>query len=140
MKKLLLSFLLVTGLLSGTAMAKDAGSLVINVTTSDNIDAPMALMFATKGLEKGLKMTVWLNAEGVRLAVKGFNPPSNARDGKNTHEMLANFIKKGGKVLVCPMCLKAQGYDKDDLVSGVILSDADITFEAILNSDKVISF
>lgn len=140
MKKLLLSFLLTTGLLSGLAMAKDAGGIVVNVTSSDNIKAPMALMFATKGLERGLKMTVWLNTEGVRLAVKGFNPPSNASNGKNTHEMIANFIKKGGKVLVCPMCLKAQGYDKNDLVSGVTLSDADITFAAIGASDKVVSF
>lgn len=140
MKKILLSLILATGLFSGVAMAKDAGALVVNVTSSDNIKAPMALMFATKGLERGLKMTVWLNTEGVRLAVKGFNPPNNAANGKNTHEMIADFIKKGGKVLVCPMCLKAQGYSKNDLVSGVTLSDADITFAAIAASDKVVSF
>ena len=140
MKKLFISLLLATGLLSGLVMAKEPGSILVNVTSSDNIKAPMALMFATKGLERGLKMTVWLNTEGVRLAVKGFNPPSNASNGKNTHEMIAEFIKKGGKVLVCPMCLKAQGYDKNDLVGGVTLSDADITFPAIEASDKVVSF
>ena len=140
MKKLLVSFLLIVGFFAGSVTAKDSGGILVNVTSSDNIKAPMALMFATKGLERGLKMTVWLNTEGVRLAVKGFNAPNNASNGKNTHEMIADFIKKGGKVLVCPMCLKAQGYDKSDLVSGVILSDADITFAAIEASAKVVSF
>ena len=138
MKKMLLSILLVLGLFSASAAAAD--SLFVNVTSSDNIKGPMAIMFANKGLKKGLKMTVFLNTEGVRLAVKGFNPPTNAATGKNTQEMLQMFMKNGGKVLVCPMCLKAQGYDESDLIGGVEVSDENVTFDTILKSSKVISF
>jgi predicted peroxiredoxin len=97
-------------------------------------------MFAHTGLQRGIDMTIFLNTEGVKLAVKGYNHPTNAANGKNIHEMLAMFMKKGGKVIVCPMCLKAQGYDQKDLIPGMSLSDADTTFNAILDSDKVISF
>ena len=138
MKKVLLSVLLAMGLLSASAIAAD--SLFVNVTSSDNIKGPMAIMFANKGLKKGLKMTIFLNTEGVKLAVKGFNPPTNAATGKNTHEMLQMFMKNGGKVLVCPMCLKAQGYDESDLISGVEVTNEDVTFDTILKSSKVISF
>lgn len=138
MKKILFSVLLALSLLSASASAAD--SLFVNVTSSDNIKGPMAIMFANKGLKKGLKMTVFLNTEGVKLAVKGFNPPTNAATGKNTHEMLQMFMKNGGTVLVCPMCLKAQGYDKSDLIDGVKITDENVTFDTILQSSKVISF
>lgn len=140
MKKLLLTLLIGLGLMSSAAIAEDKKSIFINVTSSDNIKAPMAVMFANKGLQRGLDMTIFLNTEGVRLAVKGFNPPTNAQNGKNTHEMLAMFVKNGGKLLVCPMCLKSQGYDKSDLIPGAVISDADKTFDGILSNDKVISF
>jgi predicted peroxiredoxin len=140
LKKLLFAFLLSFGLLAGTAAAADKQSIFVNVTSSDNIKAPMALMFANKGLQQGLKMTVFLNTEGVRLAVKGFNSPTCAMSGNNARDMLAMFMKKGGRVLVCPMCLSAQGYDKEDLIPGVEMGNADKTFGAILASEKVISY
>jgi predicted peroxiredoxin len=140
MKKLLLSLIFGLGLLTASASAAEQKSIFVNVTSSDNIKAPMAVMFANKGLQRGIDMTIFLNTEGVKLAVKGYNPPTNAANGKNIHEMLAMFMKKGGKVIVCPMCLKAQGYDQKDLIPGMSLSDADTTFNAILDSDKVISF
>jgi predicted peroxiredoxin len=139
-KKFLLAFLLGLGLLAGTAMAAEKQSIFVNVTSSDNIKAPMALMFANKGLQQGLKMTIFLNTDGVKLAVKGFNSPTCAMSGNTAHQMLAMFMKKGGKVLVCPMCLSAQGYDKEDLIPGVELSSAEKTFGGILASDKVISY
>jgi len=128
----------VSGLHAQEADKKE--SIFINVTSSENIKAPMAIMFALKGLERKLDMTILLNVEGVQLAIKGFEAPTNARNGKTTQEMLAMFIQQGGKVLVCPMCLSALGYNKDQLIKGVTVSKADTTFGAILASDKVISY
>jgi predicted peroxiredoxin len=140
LKKLIFAFLLSFGLLAVAASAAEKQSIFVNVTSSDNIKAPMALMFANKGLQQGLEMTVFLNTDGVKLAVKGFNSPTCAHSGKNAHDMLAMFMKNGGRVLVCPMCLSAQGYDKGDLIPGVEMGNAEKTFGSILESDKVISY
>ncbi len=140
MKTLFLTLLLALGLLGTAASADTQKSIFVNVTSSDNVKAPMAVMFATKGLQRGLKMTIFLNTEGVKLAVKGFNSPTNAVNGHNVHQMLEMFMKKGGEVIICPMCLEAQGYDESDLIPGVKMSDGDMTFNGILESDKVISF
>jgi len=140
MKKLFLSLLFAVGLLTASAAAAENGSMFVNVTTSDNIKAPMAVMLASKGLDRKMDMTIFLNADGVQLAVKKFNSPTCANNGKNIQEMLAMFMKKGGHVLVCPNCLAGHGYDKEDLIPGAELSDPDKTFGAISKSDKIISF
>jgi predicted peroxiredoxin len=140
MKKVLVSTILVAGLLFTNVYAEKKESLFVNVTTSANIKAPMALMFANKGLQRGLNMTILLNVEGVQLAIKNFETPVNAQNGKSTQDLLKMFIAKGGKVLVCPMCLDALGYDKSQLIEGVEMADADKTFGAIFSSDKVISY
>jgi len=140
MKKVLISTILAAGLLFTNAYADKKESIFVNVTSSANIKSPMAMMFANKGLQRGLNMTVLLNVEGVQLAIKGFETPVNAQNGKSAQELLKMFIAKGGKVLVCPMCLDALGYDKSQLIEGVEIADGDKTFGAILSSDKVISY
>ena len=140
MKKGLVVLFVAIGLMISSAYASDKQSILVNVTSSANIKAPMAIMFASKGLKRGLDMTILLNVEGVQLAIKGFEAPTNARNGKTAQEMLSMFIKNGGKVLVCPMCLDAMGYSKNQLISGVEVSNADSTFGTLLASDKVISY
>jgi predicted peroxiredoxin len=140
MKRVIVALMMTAGLLFAGADTAKKESLFVNLTTSENIKSPMALMFAYKGLERGLDMTLLLNAEGVQLAVKGFESPVNARNGKTSQEMLQMFMKKGGKVLLCPMCLEAMGYTKENLIDGVDVSSADATFNAILSSDKIISY
>lgn len=139
MKKFLLLVLIITGLV-GSVYADQKQSLFINITDSSNIKAPMALMFANKGLQRGLKMTILLNVEGVQLAIKGFETPHNAQNGKSAQELLKMFMANGGKVLVCPMCLDALGYTKEQLIDGVEIANADSTFGAIMSSDKVMSY
>jgi predicted peroxiredoxin len=140
MKKLFLALMVIGSMMVLSADSTKKDSLFVNVTTSQNIKAPMALMFAMKGLERGHDMTILLNAQGVQLAIETFESPVNARNGKTSQEMLAMFMKKGGKVLVCPMCLEAMGYTKANLIKGAEVSSADSTFGAILSSSKVISY
>lgn len=140
MKKIILAILVFSSVLFAAQPSSGKENIVVNVTSSENIKGPMAVMFAYKGLERGLHMTILLNSQGVQLAIKNFQTPTNVRDGKSTQELLEKFIAKGGKVFVCPMCLDAMGYDKSQLIKGVEVSDADKTFGAILASDKVISY
>ena len=121
------------------AKEKEAG-IFVNLTSSDLLKAPMAVHFAMRGLERGIPMTLFLNGEGVRLAVAKFNVPTNAKTGDDIHDMLKSFMKDGGKVIICPMCLSANGYDKSDLIEGVEMGSPDIIFPAILDSAKVISY
>lgn len=140
MKKLVLA-LAALMVFAGSALAKEKeAGIFVNLTSTDLLRAPMAVHFAMRGLERDIPMTLFLNGEGVRLAVAKFNVPTNAKTGQNIHDMLKMFMKKGGKVIICPMCLSANGYEKSDLIEGVTMGSPDIVFPAIMESEKVISY
>lgn len=111
--------LLMTTPLTVTADSKN--SLFVNLSSDEINRAAMAISFAHKVLKKKqIPVTIWLNVEGVRLV--DINIPQNTYvNGKTVREMLQAFMKDGGKVIICPMCMKnVGGLDPDmDLLKGV---------------------
>jgi sulfur relay (sulfurtransferase) complex TusBCD TusD component (DsrE family) len=104
-----------------TLAADSKNSLFVNLSSDEINRAAMAISFAHKVLKKKqIPVTIWLNVEGVRLV--DINIPQNTYvNGKTVREMLQTFMKDGGKVIICPMCMKnVGGLDPDmDLLKGV---------------------
>ena len=109
------------------AAAEGGKRLFINLTSDDTARASMAIGFATRVLEqKRIPVTIFLNVDGVRLANK------HVAQCKASQEMLRAFIKFGGRVIVCPMCMRnVAGMDRDDLISGVEPGGPEITWPAL---------
>jgi sulfur relay (sulfurtransferase) complex TusBCD TusD component (DsrE family) len=117
------------------AGAADAGKkLFINLTSDDGPRAAMAIGFGTRVLqERQMPVTIFLNVEGVRLANK------NIAQCKVPQELLRTFIKHGGRVVICPMCLQnVGGMDKDDLISGVTMGGPDVTWPALFDDNVTV--
>jgi len=106
--------------LSAMAFAATPSRVFTNVTTNDVNKAAMAIKF-THGImkAKGMSATIFFNVYGVELVDK--NRPSPVYPtGQSVSQMLAEFIKDGGTVLACPMCMKnVGGMTNDDLLQGV---------------------
>jgi len=114
-------------------------SLFVNLT-SDNLDrAAMAINFSTRvRQEKNIQVTLFLNVEGVRIADKRI-PEKKHANGQSLKQMLNKFIQSGGKVIVCPMCMKnVAGMSKSDLVSGVVVGGSDITWPALFAENTTV--
>ena len=121
MKKISAFFVLFLVLASNAAFSADSNQkLFVNLTSDEMNRASMAIGFSTKILqEKKIPVTIFLNVEGVRLADKSI-PEHKHANGKSLKEMLAGFMKAGGRVLVCPMCMEnVGGLSKDGLIEGV---------------------
>ena len=136
-----LSFLLtlLLALASQSVLADSGQRLFVNLS-SDNINrAAMAIGFSTKVLQmKKIPVTIFLNVEGVRLADKNI-PGHRHANGKTLQEMLAAFIKAGGRVLVCPMCMKnVGGMTAGDLIDGVEVGSPDVTMPALFAEDTTV--
>ena len=94
--------------------------LLINLTTAtDNPDkSTVAFVVANAGLAAGQEVTIFLNVEGVRLAVDG-HADAVAVDGfKPLKELIDLFTSNGGKLWVCPPCFNARKLNKENLVAG----------------------
>jgi predicted peroxiredoxin len=57
-----------------------------------------------------------LNVDGVRIADKNI-PENKYVNGKSLKEMLSGFMDKGGRVILCGMCMKnVGGINKDEVI------------------------
>lgn len=132
-KKMSVFLVIFLVLFSGAAFGEDKGQkLFVSLTSNEMNRAAMAISFSTRVLnEKKIPVTIFLNIDGVRIVNKTI-PGHKHAEGKTLKEMLAGFMKSGGKVLVCPMCMKnVGGMTKEDLMDGVVVGGSDVTWPAL---------
>jgi predicted peroxiredoxin len=123
------------------AIGQQKSDLFVNLTTDDPWRAAMAIGVATNMQKKGHATTIFLNITGVNIASKTIPQHTNGITGKTLQAMLVDFISQGGKVLICPSCMKQAGIKPEDIITGVVTSSPD-SLEANLFSEtvKVISW
>jgi len=114
-------------------------SLFINLTSDEVNRARMAITLAHRVLmEKKIPVTIWLNVEGVRLLDSRLSP-ARYGDGKSTMGELEAFMRDGGTVMVCPMCMKnVGGLTPEDLPKGVILSEMEVFWQKAFADDVTV--
>ncbi len=107
-------------------------SLFVNLTSDDLDRAAMAINFGTRvRQQKDIPVTLFLNVEGVRIADKRI-PEKIHPNGKSLKQMLSIFMESGGKVIVCPMCMKnVGGMSKENLLAGAVVGSSDTTWPAL---------
>jgi predicted peroxiredoxin len=104
------------------ALAKAApknNPLFINMTSGDLSRGWMGLHFAHATLKMGHPVAVFLNLDAVKLAAKNGEQPKTDTMRRAPREILADFIRDGGVVLMCGPCMREFGLKTEDLVEGV---------------------
>ena len=116
------------------AADEDEQRLFVNLTSDELDRAAMAIGFGTKVLqEKKIPVTIFLNVDGVRLADKNI-PQNKYVTGNTPQQMLQKFMESGGRVIICPMCMKnVGGMGKDDLIEGVEMGGPQVTWPALFD-------
>lgn len=122
------------------AVADEKQKLLVNVTSMDQYKVPMAVSFALKSLNNGFDTSVLLNVDAVKLAVKHIKSPTCPHGTDSVRDKLVQFVKKGGVVYVCPMCLDAQGYSKESLIPEFKLGGEKLIMPLVKSVDKIISY
>ncbi len=121
------------------AMAEDAKrTFFYNITTDDTWAAGMAAGQANKALEAGHDVVLFLNVRAVYLASTERQQDTFAAAGHTPQELLQAAMDKGGRVIICPMCMKQAGMSMDDVIEGVEHGGPDVTFKALNDPDTVV--
>ena len=123
MKKIF-SLILLTLLFFGASSAGFAANkdkkLFVNLISDDLDRAAMAVSISNKVLSTGdIPVTIFLSAQGVRWVDKNI-PQNRYANGKTIPEMLQGFMKSGGRVILCKMCMENVGGIKlEEVIDGV---------------------
>jgi predicted peroxiredoxin len=100
----------------------------------------VAYLTAGAALDRGDEVVMWLSSEGVRLATNGY--VADIRQGMEppVQRVHDQFIEKGGRFYVCPICFGERGLDADELVRNAELKGATPLMEFAAESAMVFTY
>lgn len=84
----------------------------------------VAYLTAGAALDSGKDVVMWLTADGVRLALSGYADRIRVGMEPPVERVHAQFIEKGGRFYVCPICFGERDLDEGELVEGAELKGA----------------
>ena len=113
---------------------KNANPIVYHLTSNDPWRANIVISDATNLKNLGYNVTLLLSIEGVQVGVKN---PHHHLNLDNVVTNVTNFIKDGGKVVVCGVCLEVAGFEPNDIIDGAIMGTAEITPKLFTNATVV---
>ena len=104
----------------------DNRKVIVSCTHGAENPDSVVVSYLTAGaaLDAGKEVVIWLTSEGVRLALDGYVDP--IREGKEppVKRVHDQFIEKGGRFYVCPICFNDRSLDEKDLVQNAELKGA----------------
>lgn len=99
--------------------APQKNPLFLNMTSGDSWRGWMGLHFAYATLKQGHSVAIFLNLDAVKLAAKSGEQEKKPSMQRVPRDVLVDFIKDGGIVLMCGPCMTEFGLKLDDLIPGV---------------------
>jgi predicted peroxiredoxin len=122
-------------------MAEPARELVVLVTRGmDHELSSIAILIANGGITAGLQVSIFLTSAAVDLVRK------RAIDGVVVHPLdplaalVKDFLSRGGRLWACTPCVKARGYEQNDLIDGVEITGASKMHALIKAGAATLSF
>jgi len=115
--------------------AKPGQATVLLNVTSDAEASPqsvdMAMKLAGFSLAEKRKVVMFFNVKGVKMPTKDFGDDFAFESNKPLKVQLSKLIDDGVEVHVCPICMKALGVEKGDLLEGAQETTRDKLFAHI---------
>jgi predicted peroxiredoxin len=102
------------------------GRVVVGCSHGEEDPDHVVVAYLTAGaaLDQGKEVVLWLTSNGVRLGTRGYADPIRADKDPPIDRVHAQFIEKGGRFYVCPICFKERDLNEDELVENAELKGA----------------
>ena len=121
--------------------ASESRNLVTVITHGPETErASIGFTIANGGMTSGLKVSVFLTAEGVDIVRKGAYDSAHFEPLDPLRALVQDFLSRGGVLWACTPCVKARGYTQDDLIDGVMIAGAKGMHELIQAGAATLSF
>ena len=106
-------------------MSENGRDLVVMISHGiDHELSSIGFTIANGGITAGLKVSIFLTSSGVDLVRKGAADATQAHPLDSLADLIKDFLARGGTLWACTPCVKARGYDEDDLIEGTVVTGA----------------
>ena len=119
-----------------------SGRVIVGCTHGAEDPDRVVVSYLTAGaaLDQGKEVVLWLTSEGVRLALRGYVDPIRAGLDPPVKRVHDQFIEKGGRFFVCPVCFNDRALDQSELVEGAELQGASPLMEFAADGATTFSY
>ena len=100
----------------------------------------VAYLTAGAALDRGDEVVMWLTSNGVQLALAGYVAPIREGLEPPVQRVHDQFIEKGGRFFVCPVCFNERSLNEDNLVDGAELKGATPLMEFVGDGATVFTY
>src|SRR5437763_15394922 len=102
------------------------GRVVVGCSRGEEDPDTVAVAYLTAGaaLDQGKEVVLWLTSDGVRLGIRGYADLVRADKDPPIERLRAQFIEKGGRFYVCPICFIERGLRAAEVVENAALKGA----------------
>jgi len=108
---------------------------------NENADAVVvSYLTAVAALDRGDEVAMWLTSEGVNLARDGYVAPIREGMEPPVQRVHDQFIEKGGRFYVCPVCFNDRQLDQSELVGNAELKGATPLMEFVGDGATVFNY
>lgn len=122
-------------------MADTTDKLVILITKGIESElSSVAFTIANGGMTAGLKVYIFLTSSGIDLVRKGGQSMTQVAPLDGLAALIADFQRRGGTLWACTPCVKARGYEQDDLLDGVIITGSSALHAELKAGAATLSF
>lgn len=107
---------------------------------NDTDKATVAFVIANAAAASEKETMVFLSIEGVRVAVPGYADDVHEEGFAPLRDLVANFVKAGGKIWVCSPCFKKRKLDETKLVPGATIVGGAKLVEFLSDGSPCVSY
>lgn len=122
-------------------MAESTSELVVVITHGPEEElSSVGFTVANGGLTAGLNVAIFLTSSAVDIVRRRAADMTHVQPLEPLKSLVDDFIERGGELWACTPCVKARGYEQEDLIKGVVITGASPMHERIKGGAGTLSF
>lgn len=105
--------------------------VVIGLTHAedDSESVLISYLLGVEALRAGKQALIWHTKDGVRVATEGFAGTVVVPNAPSVADLHAEYVEKGGRFFVCPVCVKVRSMEDAQWVAGAEVKGAPSLYE-----------